>query len=54
MLATEDVERQVAIGVTIAMEEAPFLQAMQRVVGSAQVQDDLLGWLAMRFKKQIN
>ena len=40
--AAEDVERQVAIAVVVAMEEPTFLLAVDRVVGGVEVEHDLL------------
>jgi hypothetical protein len=39
--AAEDVERQVAVAIIIAVEEAAFLVAMQRIIGGIKVEDDL-------------
>ena len=39
--AAEDVERQVAVAVVIAVEEATFLMPVQRVVGGIEIEDDL-------------
>ena len=39
--AAEDVERQVAVAIIIAMEEPAFLLAVQRIVGGIQIEDDL-------------
>ena len=46
MAAAEDVERQVAVAVVIAVEEPAFLVAVQRIVGGIEIEDDLLGRLA--------
>jgi len=54
MAATENVERQVTIPVVIAVEEAAFLVAMQRVVGGVEVEDDLLGRGCVRVEKQLH
>ena len=54
MRAAEDVQRQIAIAVIIAVKEAPFLMAVQRVVGGVEVENDLLGRLPMRFQEQID
>ena len=43
MIAAENVERQIAILVIVAVEEAAELTAVQREVGAVQVQDDALG-----------
>ena len=54
MPAAEDVERQIAVAVVIAVEEAPFLMAVQRVVGGVEIEDDLLRRAAVRLQKQID
>jgi len=43
MLAAEDIQRQIAVAVVIAVEEAPFLLAMQWQVGCVYIQNDLFG-----------
>ena len=43
MIATEDVQRQIAVGIVIAMEETPELMAVQRIVGGIDIQHDLFG-----------
>jgi hypothetical protein len=45
---------QVAVAVVIAVEEAPFLVAVQRIVGGVQIEDDLGGGLAIRVEKQLH
>ncbi len=50
----EDIERQVAVAVVIAVEEAAFLVAVQRIVGGIQVEHDLLGRLPMRLHEQVD
>ena len=42
MPAAEDVERQIAVAVVVAVEEAAFLMPVQGVIGSVEVEDDLL------------
>ena len=42
MPAAEDVERQVAVAVVVAVEEPSLLVAVQRVVGGVEVEHDLL------------
>jgi hypothetical protein len=49
--AAEDVERQIAVTVIIAMEEAALLMPVQRVV---QLEDDLLRRLRMRLDEQVD
>src|SRR4051794_21970989 len=41
MPAAEDVERQGAVAIIVAMEKAAFLMDMDRVIGRVQVQNDL-------------
>ena len=43
MTAAEDVQRQVAIAIIVAVEEPPFLVPVQRIVGGVEIEDDLLG-----------
>ena len=42
MLAAEHLQRQVAVAVAIAVEEAAFLMPVQRIVGGIEIQHDLL------------
>jgi hypothetical protein len=49
MLAAEDIQRQVAIAVVVAVEEASLLVAVQRIVGRIQIQHDL-AWIALVHK----
>ena len=46
LVAGEDVQRQIAVAVVVAMEEALRLMAVERDVGGVQVQHDLGGRLA--------
>ena len=41
--AAEHVQRQVAVAVVVAVEEAALLVAVQRIVGRIQIEDDLFG-----------
>jgi hypothetical protein len=52
--AAEDIERQIAVAVVIAVEEPTFLMAVQRVVGRVEIEGDLLGRLGMRLQEQID
>jgi hypothetical protein len=54
MPPAEDVERQIAVAIIIAMEELAFLIAMQRVVGGIEVEDDLLRSLPMGLQEKIH
>ena len=40
--AAEHVQRQIAVAVVIAVEEAPLLMPVQRIVGGVEIEDDLL------------
>ena len=54
MSAAEDVERQVAVAIVVAVEEPAFLLAVQRIVGGIQIEDDLLRSLPMRLQEQVD
>lgn len=50
MPAAEHVQRQIAVAVVIAVEEAPLLMPVQRVVGGVEIEDDLLRRSLVRLK----
>src|SRR5215216_6123833 len=52
--ATEDVQRQIAVAIVIAVEEPPLLVPVQRVVGGVEINDNLLGRCLMRLQKQCH
>ena len=54
MPAAEDVERQVAVAVVVAVEKAPLLVSVQRHVGGVQVEDDLPRRRAMGVEEEID
>src|SRR6478609_3276340 len=54
MPAAEDVERQVAIAVIIAVEEPSFLMPMQRIIGGVEIERDLAGRPGVRIEEQID
>jgi len=54
MTATEDIERQIAVAVVIAVKKAPLLMPVQRVVGGVQIKDDLPRRALVRLEKQID
>src|SRR5262245_34277354 len=54
MRPTEDVQRQIAVAVVIAVKEAPLLVPVQRVVGGVEVENDLLGRVLVRLEKQLD
>jgi hypothetical protein len=53
VVAAEDVERQVAVVAVVAVEEVPFLLAVQRVVGGVEVEHDLLGSRGKRLDEHV-
>ncbi len=52
--AAEHVERQIAVAVVVAVEEAPLLVAVQRIVGGIEIEDDLLGRPRVRLQEQVD
>ena len=54
MPPTEDIERQVAVIVVIAVEEAPLLMPVQRIIGGVEIEDDLFRRHDMRVEKDID
>jgi hypothetical protein len=54
MPAAEDVQRQVAITVVVAVEVPAFLRAVERIVGCIEVDDDARWGLAVGIEKQID
>src|SRR5215213_5061693 len=54
MPAAEDVQRQVAVRVVIAVEEAALLVPMDGIVRGVQVEDDLLGCPGMRLQQEVH
>ena len=54
MIAAEHIERQVAIAVVVAVEEAALLMAVQRIVGGVEIEDDLPRRLKVRIEKEID
>ena len=52
--AAENVKRQVAIAVVVAMEEPALLRAVDRVIGRIEVQHDLLGRARMRIEEDVD
>ena len=45
LIATKDIQRQKTVVIVVAMKEAPFLSAVDRIVRGIKVQDQLIGWL---------
>ena len=54
MLSTKHVQRQIAVIPVITVIEAPFLMAVQPIVGGVEVHNNLIGSLGMRFYEQIH
>jgi hypothetical protein len=54
MPAAEHVERQIAVAVVIAVEEASLLMPVQRVVGGVEIEDDLLRRSLVRLQEQCH
>ena len=48
MRPREDVQRQVAVAAIVAVEEAPFLFAVQRRIGDVEIENHLLGRFLVR------
>ena len=54
MATAEDVERQIAVAVVVAVEEPTFLVPVQRIVGRIEVEHDLLRRLGVGVEKQVD
>src|SRR3989442_8517780 len=54
VVAAEDVQRQGAIVVVVAVEEAPLLPPMQRRVSGVQIQHDLRGAFPLRLPADLD
>jgi hypothetical protein len=52
--AAEHVQRQIAVAIIVAVEEAAFLVAMQAIVGRIQIEDDLLGRGLVRLEEEAD
>ena len=52
--AAEDVQRQIAVALVIAMEEPAFLMAVHQIVGGIQVEHDLPRRPGVRLDEQIH
>jgi hypothetical protein len=50
----EDVKRQVAVAAIVAVEEAAFLVAVQRILRGVQVEDDFLRRFSMRLEEEVD
>src|ERR1700744_5235715 len=54
MAAAGDVERPGAVAIVVAVEEAPLLIAMQRIVSGVEIKDDLRRRTSVRLQKYID
>jgi hypothetical protein len=54
MRAAEDVQRQIAVAVIIAVKEAALLMSVQGVVGGIEIENDLRWRVLVRFHEQID
>ena len=52
--ATEDVERQIAVAVVVAVEEPAFLVSVQRIIGGIQIENDLGRRLLVGVHEQVD
>ena len=53
LIAAEYIQRQIAVFVVVAVEEASFLFAVQRQVGCIDVENKLRRYLLVRFDEQL-
>jgi len=54
MLARKDVERQITIVAAVAVKEAPFLHAMDRIIRRIEIEDDLGRWRGVRLDEHVD
>src|SRR5918994_322008 len=54
VLAAEHIERQIAVAVVVAVEEAALLMPVQRVIRGVEVENDLLGRGPVRLEEQVD
>jgi hypothetical protein len=54
MTAAEHIERQITVAIVVAMEEAAFLMAVQRIVGGVEVEHDLGRRRCVGFEEQVH
>src|SRR5262249_35233812 len=53
-IAAEEIQRQIAVFLIVAMKEASFLFAVQRIVSRVQIDDDQLRRLFVRLRKDVD
>ena len=54
MAAAEHVQRNIPTADAIALAEAAFLMAVQRIIRGVEVEDDLLGWRLAHLEKKLD
>ena len=54
MAPAEDVERQIAIAIVVAVKEPALLVSVQRVIGGIEIERDLAGRLGVRIQEQLD
>jgi hypothetical protein len=54
MLAREDVQRQIAVAIVIAVKEPPLLMPVQWIIGGIKIQDDLARGCTVCVEKHIH
>jgi hypothetical protein len=54
MLAAKDVQRQIAVMTIVAMEEAPLLLPMYRIISAIEIEHNALGNLHITVQKEIH
>ena len=54
MPPAEHVQRQIAVAIVVAVEEATFLVAVQRIVRGIEVENDLLGRRPVRLEEEVD
>jgi hypothetical protein len=54
LIAAEHIKRQIAVAIVIAVEEAAFLMAVQRVIGRVKIENDLFWGRFMRLDEQLD
>ena len=52
--AAEDVERQIAVRVVVAVEETAFLVTVQGIIGGVEIEDDAAQGLGVRIEEQVD
>jgi hypothetical protein len=53
VIATEDIQRQIAVVAVVAVKKATLLFPVQRIIGGVQIEHDLLRWAPVRFDKEL-